>query len=72
MLGSGQGVSSKRMSIGMQHATVSEDSVLSQEGGECVEFVFRVVWQVYSQWRQTRLTRLLGEILVMQDKLCRL
>lgn len=36
------------MSIGMQHATVSEDSVLSQEGGECVEFVFRVLWQVQS------------------------
>lgn len=54
MLGNGQGVSSKRMSIGMQHATVSEDSLLSQEGGECVVFVFRVLWQGYSQWRQTR------------------
>lgn len=29
-------------------------TLLSQEGGECVVFVFRVLWQVYSQWRQTR------------------
>jgi hypothetical protein len=48
------------------------DSILSQEGGKCVAFVFRVLWQAHQSAETHQANRLIREIPVMQNKLFRL